>query len=41
LGAWLDLNVRKLTPPPASVAEIIEKMPKAHDFEQKKTQDSK
>lgn len=41
LGAWLDLSTRKLTPPPAAVAEIIEKMPKHKDFEQKFSQEGK
>jgi acyl-CoA thioester hydrolase len=32
-GAWLDMRTRKLAPPPATVFEIFEKLPRAEEFE--------
>jgi acyl-CoA thioester hydrolase len=31
-GAWLDLSIRKLAIPPASLLEVMDLMPKAGDF---------
>jgi hypothetical protein len=32
IGAWIDLKERKLTLPPASMAERMQLLPKTDDF---------
>jgi acyl-CoA thioester hydrolase len=33
-GAWMDLDGRRLVPPPAELLEIIRKLPRTRDFEE-------
>ena len=34
LGAWLDLRIRKLTPPPADMVKTFKEMTKSENFEE-------